>query len=90
MICLTAFPSKEALLEALEAAGLAFRTEDGVHHDATCVDVFPIWPRKQVDGQWVDDLSKPMKWVANIQMDECPEPLIGYLDHPTHPRRVFA
>ena len=86
MICLTAFPSKEALLEALEAAGLA---SDG-EHDQTCVDVFPVWPRKQADGEWVDDLSEPMKWVANIQMDECPAPLIGYLDHPAYPRRVFA
>lgn len=90
MICLTAFPSKAALLEALATAGLAREWDGELHHDQTRVDVFPVWPRKQVDGQWVDDTSKPEKWVANVQMDECPASLIGYLDHPTHPRRVFA
>lgn len=90
MICLTAFPTKDALLEALEAAGLAHEWDGERHHDATCVDVFPVWPRKLVDGEWVDDTAKPEKWVANLAMDTCPASLTAYQDFPSYPRRVFA
>lgn len=90
MICIRAFPTRSEILAVLATAGLAREWDGELQPDTTCADVFEVWDRKQVDDEWVDDTSKPSKWVANLELDACPEPLEPYQDFPVNPRRVFA
>jgi hypothetical protein len=86
MICLAPFDTNMALICALELAGL---TRDG-EHDSTIVDVFPVWPRHKIDGEWVDNVNVDPRWVANLALTECPQELKQYQEFPINPRRRFA
>jgi hypothetical protein len=86
---LTTFSTKAELLAVLATAGLAHEYESELHHDQTCVDVFPVWPRVHVEGEWVDDVAAEPKWTANLAM-ECPDALKPYQAFPAFPKRVFA
>jgi hypothetical protein len=85
MICLRTFDTRADLLAVLSAAGLA----SARGHDAARVDVFEVWPRVLVDGEWVDNTALPSKWTANVAC-AADIPAEYLTDPPVNPRRVFA